>query len=471
MPTQTRYLTYRDLHAEYSEKWYHMMMLHNPKYCSEMTRIGHNKNATIHFGSNPLLILECIHKFIQDNWSFKALSHNPNITFELVIQFGYEIYDWNWMALTCHANITFSHIANNMHLPWDFKTICRNPNISIEELHILDKTHPNLDILDYIQLSQSDKISLDFVIQNIDKPWWWQYLSCNPVIPIQDILDHPELPWSWTTMAEHPGVTWEIVKKYKDKYWSWYYLTLHKNINLDIIDNNIEFPWLWRNMSKRSDLTLDFIEKHIHQDWDWKDLSLHPVITKDFYMSHLHLDWDAQIMGLYMEIVPDRSPDAHIFWGWCSYIPNKSTYHYSNPYHYDGLGYYEKVWKTLSMSTKMTMDIIEKYIDLQWDWEELSKRQDITLAFIEKHKERPWNWRFLSRNPHLKMEFILKNVHKGWEWRWLSRNKLNNDREEWIYQRAIERIAARRIHRFWRDVCWNPEYTFGNKRLLQLFNE
>ena len=28
--------------------------------------------------------------------------------------------------------------------------------------------------------------------------------------------------------------------------------------------------------------------------------------------------------------------------------------------------------------------------------------------------------------------------------------------------------AARRIHRFWRDVCWNPNYAYARKRLSKL---
>ena len=91
-----------------------------------------------------------------------------------------------------------------------------------------------------MSLSQSSKITIDFVSRHINRQWWWQYLSCNPAISLQDIIDYPELPWSWTTVAQHPELTWEFVILHKDKYWSWYYLTTHPNISLDIIDTNIE---------------------------------------------------------------------------------------------------------------------------------------------------------------------------------------------------------------------------------------
>ena len=152
-------------------------------------------------------------------------------------------------------------------------------------------------------------------------------------------------------------------------------------------------------------------------------------------------------------------------------MPNKNAYGHSNPTVYDGSGYHEKVWKTLSMSKKITIEVIDRYIDFAWNWEELSKRPDITIECIEKHKKKPWCWRQLSRNPNLTLEYILDNIHKDWNWWWLSINHLVGDKENWIVQKARTYIAARRIHRFWRDVCWNPEYSYAQKRLIQLFSE
>ena len=461
MITDKKYSTYRDVAQEYSERWYHAMMLYNSHY--------EGLSKTVLFGSNPLLTLTSIEKYIQEDWSLKALSYNPNITFEFIKKYIYK--KWYWSAITTHKNITYTHIIKNLSLPWVFQDICENPNITIDEIEQLHTLYPILDNINYVSLSQSPKITVDFVSRHINRQWWWQYLSCNPAISLQDIIDYPELPWSWTTVAQHPELTWEFVTLHKDKYWSWYYLTTHPNISLDVIDTNIEEPWLWRAMCKRDDLTIEFIEKHIHRDWDWKEMSLHPVITKQFYIEHLHLDWDAQVMGLYMEIVPDSSPDADIFWGWCSHIPCKSTYHSSGVTRYDNTGYTEKVWKTLSMSRKITMEIIDRYIDFDWNWEELSKRNDITLNFVIKHKDKPWAYRYLSSNPYLTLEYVLNHIDKDWNWRWISRNPLIHDKTNWIAESLFQRIAARRIHRFWRDVCWNPEYSYAQKRLMQLFSE
>ena len=44
---------------------------------------------------------------------------------------------------------------------------------------------------------------IDFVKQNINKPWNWFSISRNPNITMNEILEHPELPWNWYELSSN----------------------------------------------------------------------------------------------------------------------------------------------------------------------------------------------------------------------------------------------------------------------------
>jgi hypothetical protein len=42
---------------------------------------------------------------------------------------------------------------------------------------------------------------IDFVNKFPDKDWNWNYLSCNPSITFDHVLDYPHKPWNWRGLS------------------------------------------------------------------------------------------------------------------------------------------------------------------------------------------------------------------------------------------------------------------------------
>jgi macrodomain Ter protein organizer (MatP/YcbG family) len=42
---------------------------------------------------------------------------------------------------------------------------------------------------------------MSYVLENIDKPWDWKYLSGNPNIKMSDVLENINKPWNWKYLS------------------------------------------------------------------------------------------------------------------------------------------------------------------------------------------------------------------------------------------------------------------------------
>ena len=64
------------------------------------------------------------------------------------------------------------------------------------------------------------------------------------------------------------------------------------------------------------------------------------------------------------------------------------------------------------MNPNITMDIIEKHPDEDWEWYYISRNPNITIEDIEKYPNKPWDWNGLSINPNITIDFIEKYIDK-----------------------------------------------------------
>ena len=102
-------------------------------------------------------------------------------------------------------------------------------------------------------------------------------------------------------------------------------------------------------------------------------------------------------------------------------------------------------WWGISENPNITMEFVEKYLDKPWSWEYMSRNPNITMEFVEKFQDKPWNWRYMSNhmsNPNIAMEFIEKYPDKPWDWGWhgLSGLKFNKERERFILDKHRQYI-------------------------------
>ena len=44
---------------------------------------------------------------------------------------------------------------------------------------------------------------IDLINKYPEKTWEFCYLSCNPMITFEDILNNPDKPWSWSVLASN----------------------------------------------------------------------------------------------------------------------------------------------------------------------------------------------------------------------------------------------------------------------------
>ena len=62
----------------------------------------------------------------------------------------------------------------------------------------------------------------------------------------QFILDNPDKPWDWEWISKNPNINWEIIENNHDKDWDWYWISNNPNITWEIIENNPDKDWHWR---------------------------------------------------------------------------------------------------------------------------------------------------------------------------------------------------------------------------------
>jgi hypothetical protein len=54
----------------------------------------------------------------------------------------------------------------------------------------------------YLQ-TKCRNITFEIVKKYPDKPWNWDYLSCNPNITMDIVETYPDKPWNWACLSEH----------------------------------------------------------------------------------------------------------------------------------------------------------------------------------------------------------------------------------------------------------------------------
>ena len=59
---------------------------------------------------------------------------------------------------------------------------------------------------------QWSKHWFQFILNNSNKPWDWDYLSENPNITWEIIQANPDKPWDWGFISGNPNITWKIIQ-------------------------------------------------------------------------------------------------------------------------------------------------------------------------------------------------------------------------------------------------------------------
>ena len=70
----------------------------------------------------------------------------------------------------------------------------------------------------------------------------------------------------------------------------------------------------------------------------------------------------------------------------------------------------------LSSNPNITIEIIDKYPNKDWNWECVLKTIKITIEMIQNNPSKYWDWFYISENPNVTLEFIKYFKEKRFSW-------------------------------------------------------
>lgn len=152
--------------------------------------------------------------FIEKNFNYKIryeiLSMNKNISWELII--NNIDRDWNFEYLVMYnENITIDIVINNKKYFNDkcIKLLSKNKSI---KWYDIDKYKDQIE-WNYKDLSLNPNITIEIVLNNLDKKWCFHRLSSNPNINIDIILQYNQFNWSIYWYSFNPNIQLNDIDK------------------------------------------------------------------------------------------------------------------------------------------------------------------------------------------------------------------------------------------------------------------
>jgi hypothetical protein len=157
-----------------SNTWFESVSAH-PSITIEFVDNHINKDwSWYQLGKNKNITFDMVIARPNYPWIYTGLSYNPNITIEFID--SHLDKNWNWDVLSQHPNITLQMIRQRPTYPWTNTGICANPNVTLDMLNDLADIIPEIC---YYGLSGNPNLTLEYVINNIEKSWCWHQLSIH----------------------------------------------------------------------------------------------------------------------------------------------------------------------------------------------------------------------------------------------------------------------------------------------------
>ncbi len=199
------------------------------------------------------------------------------------------------------------------------------------------------------------------------------------------------------------------------------------NITLKIINNLI---YKLKNIQERKFfdlLSYNKIDIYIiiyfeSKNWNSTGISNNQYLSIEDIFRYPFINWD------YMYLLRNPNVTMEIF---------ESIY---DLYKHDAIDYLDE----LSFNPNLTIDIIEKYDNINWDWDGISGNIkklslddyiryiefwdhsllsiNIDFKIFDKYPNQKWNYIYLSENDNLDIDIIIKHLNKKWNWSFISKH-------------------------------------------------
>jgi len=255
-------------------------------------------------------------------------------------------------------------------------------------------------------LSKSECICLEFKVKNSHLPWEWN------IVPKGKI--------AWTTlvkyatystayfMSSHKHLDWNYVLEHPYRNWDWDYFA--RKISFDLLDKLPE-------TCRRKLLISEFYYRELTQSFFDNNIGwLKPYICS-LKLNHLKLPWDIfENRTIYYTLSKKLTehPDFPIEWFDRKKIPyvrwdiiarrqdisfsklcelvarqnvNIRVCEYDNGYEVNG-------WEYLSERDDVDWEVVESFINMNWNWSILSAKPGFPVDFPSRHPEIDWKYMY-----------------------------------------------------------------------------
>jgi hypothetical protein len=237
------------------------------------------------------------------------------------------------------------------------------------------------EIVDFTYLSNNPNLTIDIIVNNLDKPWNMLWLSSHQSITLNTILKYPDLNWDIIGMIHNPNITMNQIQLLKN---SQYILNgidfIEKKYNSDLTDDIVaEINGILQNKKTQMITMYNFnsVVNDINANWNWEMLSMRVPIS--FILNNTQYPWACfdpvlrpEKMLEYFASVYDKTT----YWNWDTVLKNM-----------------------------VAVNEIEG-----WNWDFLSQYV-FTPSFYTKYPELPWNWRIIiKKNLYLNRKFVSLHI-------------------------------------------------------------
>jgi len=265
-------------------------------------------------------------------------------------------------------------------------------------------------------LSQNLSIPMDIILNNPEpfpgKKWNWSNVSRRRDITWDMISSHPEIPWDMKLISWHTTIPWETILENLNAGWDCSRLCYRYNVPLDFL---LEYSNSAPRISCHKDITIDIARQHMEKI-DTYEISRNSAITWDIVSANPEFPWNMDGLSCNPNITVNiitENPQPP----WGNWILHKLAYNENIPIS-NILNLAKEsgkdlslIYKKLSLRYDISIDIMNQYINENWDWEVLYPDDSrITWDDIFNNPTYPWNWENLQYND----DFPWNRVAENW---------------------------------------------------------
>lgn len=300
--------------------------------------------------------------------------------------------DWKSLVWTCkdvyklntpkkvefYSNKLCLLVMNYPKRKWRMYELLSNPSMPLKFMlsFLYEKLHGYWDFV-----SSNPSITIEDVLRDPGLPWRWDFLSKNYAFTIKDVVAHPELPWNYTKLLENPSITRQDRLNHPKLPWARDIYVIraaaHPKI-LERMDGNDEY-WRLQNpfinsekvgystsvLSKNPSLTLKMVLDHPESLWDFYGLASNPSISLEDMLSTPYFNWNL----------------------------------------YD-----------MSKNRSITIKDVLNHPEIKWNARGLSENRSITMKDVLDNPQIKWSRRKLSENPSITAKDVWENRNLDWFW-------------------------------------------------------